>query len=177
MMFRTLLLLFAIFVAACDSADTSPKLSVSLDNLIVLDNGGVAGENNRTIELFQSHYRKDNGVEVNDIPFYIHSEFSEGLFVASRKPIGTAKYVDLMGYVDAEGRTIIPFQYKWAEPFHQGRARANVEAGIGIIDTVGKWIIPPGKYEWLGPSHNGRCFYLTEKKWGILDIAKGATGT
>ncbi len=47
------------------------------------------------------------------------------------------------GYIDKTGREVIPCQYDWANPFHEGLAsvRFSYDSGYGFIDTTGREVI------------------------------------
>lgn len=50
-----------------------------------------------------------------------------------------------------------------ASKFQQGKAWARTEAGLGLLDTHGHWVVPPGRYEQLQPmesSATGLGIYL-----------------
>lgn len=59
------------------------------------------------------------------------------------------------GFIDTNGKEVIPCMYKEAKPFENGYARVKNELGWGIIDTQGNEIIPFGKYSRLGSFHDG----------------------
>ena len=47
------------------------------------------------------------------------------------------------GYIDGEGRVVLPFQYKWASDFAEGRAVVVVPSGTyALIDKTGREILP-----------------------------------
>ncbi|MFN7707939.1 MAG: WG repeat-containing protein [Sphingobacteriia bacterium] len=49
-----------------------------------------------------------------------------------------------MGFIDKNGKIIIPLNYPTLDVFYEGRALAQAENGKwGWIDTRGQWIIPP----------------------------------
>ena len=47
------------------------------------------------------------------------------------------------GYIDKTGREVIPCQYDWANPFHEGLASVlpSYGSGYGFIDTTGREVI------------------------------------
>ncbi|WP_202898757.1 WG repeat-containing protein [Porphyromonas uenonis] len=47
------------------------------------------------------------------------------------------------GYIDKTGREVIPCQYDWANPFHEGLAsvRFSYDSSYGFIDTTGREVI------------------------------------
>jgi hypothetical protein len=48
------------------------------------------------------------------------------------------------GYVTAEGTWALAPQWRQVRPFHEGRAAVETEAGWGVIDTSGGWVVEPG---------------------------------
>ncbi len=142
--------------------------TLDLSRLIVFNTfiRNSSGRENRQIQLF---YDRESGrhVTVSDLVLGFGNgatamQFSEGLAVASRQEHGPC------GYIDAVGRVVIPFQYDYAAPFSDGLAWVEVHGQEGIIDTAGRWIVPPGKYEKLGTFHEGRCAFLAHGLWGFL---------
>lgn len=51
------------------------------------------------------------------------------------------EYSKAYGGLDSSGKEVIPFIYKYLEPFSCGRAYAETEDKKGFIDTKGNWII------------------------------------
>ncbi|MFI3318050.1 MAG: WG repeat-containing protein [Rikenellaceae bacterium] len=47
------------------------------------------------------------------------------------------------GFVDMQGRSMIPSIYEWAGDFYEGRAEVQIEGRMGLIDRGGNYIIPP----------------------------------
>lgn len=47
------------------------------------------------------------------------------------------------GYIDKAGQEVIPCQYDWANPFHEGLASvlSSFDSGYGFIDTTGREVI------------------------------------
>jgi hypothetical protein len=64
--------------------------------------------------------------------FFIWDEyFSEGLIAATNEKMS-------IGYIDKTGKVVIPYQYKSAEPFKNGRARVKIGDKVFYIDKTGK---------------------------------------
>lgn len=102
------------------------------------------------------------------------ARFSEGLLVA-RRSSGV-----LQGYVDCAGRVVIPFRFAAAEPFCDGRARAQLPggddahdggSGWGLIDRNGRWVVRPDRYDDLGPFREERCAFRKGELYGLLDAS------
>lgn len=66
-----------------------------------------------------------------------------GPFAASQGLSAAVASSGLYGYLSAEGDWAIEPQFVWADTMHFGRARASTEAGMGLIDTNGQWLIEP----------------------------------
>lgn len=74
------------------------------------------------------------------------------------------------GYVDAHGRTVIPFQFSAAEEFSaDGLAVAALNGKFGFIDRRGRFIIPP-EYASAGAfDGNGLARVRIGSRWGLID--------
>lgn len=96
--------------------------------------------------------------------------FSDGLCVALQPCKEKRDRFDpyKRGYIDAQGRVAIPFQYDAADRFSDGLAWVIVGEARGIIDTKGRWVVEPGKYD-LSGFREGRCPFRREDRWGFLD--------
>ena len=142
-----------------------------------------SGLHNKHITLF---FSRKTGKPVEGIDLVIWSGFSDGLAAAQQNSDGG------FGYVDTTGRVVIPFQYRHADGFSEGRAvaipkdvdpsyaaggvidpngRWIVEPGKyqGLIDRAGRWIVKPGTYYELGQYRDGRCPFRVGNKWGLMD--------
>lgn len=71
---------------------------------------------------------------------------SDGLIPAASSDNG------LYGYLGPQGRWQVPPQYAWAGVFRNGVAEAEIEAGAGLINTQGNWLITP-KYDFVSHSY------------------------
>ena len=49
----------------------------------------------------------------------------------------------MYGYINRDGRWVIPPEFESAHAFHSGYARARIKGKMGIIDKKGRWVIPP----------------------------------
>lgn len=163
--------------AVCCGCSHIPRM-VNLNELILLESSVYdpqTGMYDKPVTLF---YSRKTGKRVRGIDMIVRSVFhevigvsalSEGLAVARRESEGN------VGYIDAAGRVVIPFQYREADPFHEGRAKVwmldeNEKFVCGLIDRKGKWVVPPGRYEELGLFREGRCAFRSGKRWGFLDV-------
>ena len=96
-------------------------------------------------------------------------DLKEGLAIVSLN----GKY----GYVNADGKEVIPPIYNAASPFHKGLAEVKFKNTRRIIDTCGKTIEVVGTAticedktgEKIGL--NDFCKVKTGRKWGILDAS------
>jgi hypothetical protein len=141
------------------------------------------GLHNKHVTLF---FSRKTGKPVEGIDLVIWSGFSDGLAAAQQNSDGG------FGYVDTAGRVVIPFQYRHAEGFSEGRAVVNpmnvdasyLAGGVidpngrwiiqpghyeGLIDRTGRWIVPPGRYYELAQYRDGRCPFRVDNKWGLMD--------
>lgn len=147
---------------------TEARPALDLGGLVMVETvvaNPETGLRDRRATLF---YDRTTGQRVDGLGLVIESEFSEGLAVARREG------QERLGYVDAAGRTAIPFRYYTAEPFHEGRAVVSVVGGDGepryaLIDRSGNWVVAPGRHEELGAFREGRCAFRSGRRWGLLD--------
>lgn len=101
----------------------------------------------------------------------------------------------LWGYIDCKGNLVIPGTFTWAEDFRGDYALARLipdgepvtEYGFfGVIDSSGRWVLPPEYYEILSISDSGNYaggrdtgVYLVVNGWqegskaGFFDIPSG----
>jgi bifunctional DNA-binding transcriptional regulator/antitoxin component of YhaV-PrlF toxin-antitoxin module len=71
----------------------------------------------------------------------------EGVRVHGRVVEGLRSVYDTQagrfGFVDTEGRLVIPARFRSVDDFHDGLARARDDAAFGFIDRTGEWVLPP----------------------------------
>lgn len=77
-----------------------------------------------------------------------------------------------VGYLDAEGKLCIPFQFESTEPFSEGLAEVSKDgAGIekwGFIDKSGKMVIEP-QFTETEPFSEGIAAVKQDDLWGYID--------
>ncbi len=73
------------------------------------------------------------------------------------------------GYMNRDGRIMIPFQYQSASGFKSGYASVKINNKYGLIDTLGNFIIEP---EYLSLSYfcNGVVIAKKDEKYGLIDL-------
>ena len=76
----------------------------------------------------------ETGYPIDLLEYYL-SDFSEG-----RARIKIDQY---WGYLDTNGNTVIPLQFKEAKDFSEGLAAVQVDNKWGYIDLNGNWIVEP----------------------------------
>jgi len=90
--------------------------------------------------------------------------FSEGLALV----MSNGKY----GYVDKQGKLVIPCQYTYAGYFSEGLAGVTVKEKdknkTGFIDREGKMVIPP-QFEGAYGFSDGMCLIVQNDKYGFID--------
>ena len=85
----------------------------------------------------------------------------------------------LLGYTEnvwgrdiKQSRVVIPFQFTWAAPFDKaGHAVVQLNGKTGMIDTVGRYVIP-AVYDFVYSFSNGYATVYRDGKFGAVD-AKG----
>jgi hypothetical protein len=134
--------------------DWAKVITVNQDEGIYLDR--QTGRNFECREFFLPRWG-DNG-------------FSEGL-CAVKERLENKHWYDKgkEGYIDRAGRLVIPFQYDYANNFHEGYAVATVGKARGLIDKRGRWFVEPGRYDALDGFREGRCAFKEQNRWGFLD--------
>ncbi len=87
--------------------------------------------------------------------------FSEGLCCVERD--------GLWGFVDAQGREVIPLRYGWADDFREGRTVVSLDEGFALLDRDGLEVLPPvyESLEWN--SAYGLVLAAYDGKMGIFD--------
>lgn len=75
-----------------------------------------------------------------------------------------------VGYVDRNGRLVIPPVFVEAETFSEGLAavRIDVTGPVGYIDTSGEMVIPP-RFEEAGFFSEGLAAASQQGEWGYID--------
>lgn len=48
----------------------------------------------------------------------------------------------LWGYVDSQGKEVIPLRYEWADDFREGRAAVQLDGNFALLDKEGNEILP-----------------------------------
>ena len=74
------------------------------------------------------------------------------------------------GYIDKNGKTIIPFQYQDANTFKNGIAWVKYKGKYGVINTSGDFVINPifdAGYDF----NNGVACVKKNKKLGFIDLS------
>lgn len=74
------------------------------------------------------------------------------------------------GYVDKEGKVIIPLKYDWADDFHDGYAQVKLKDKYGVIDKSDKKIIPI-KYDDISDYSEGLFKVKLKNKFGFIDTS------
>lgn len=96
----------------------------------------------------------------------IKSRFDDvGLFEDGLAP---AKMNGKWGYIDREGKSVIPYKYEAAAPFNTGLARVMLYGKYGFIDKSGLTVIP-FKYMLASDFDNGLARVVFDGKAGFVD--------
>ena len=75
---------------------------------------------------------------------------------------------DKFGFIDISGKTVVDFQYDWAEQFFDGLAMVVKDGKYGYINTAGEVVIP---LEFDGAEHfsEGLAAVEVNGRWGFMD--------
>lgn len=101
---------------------------------------------------------------------FIIGLLSFSLFSYAQKPpkLKQSEETKLWGYVNAQDKVVINYQYEKASNFYQGFARVQKKGKWGVINPEGKVILKI-KYEAVSYFKNGYMPVKTNGKWGLVD--------
>ena len=129
-----------------------------------------------------------NGEFVAPIEYIWIGEAKEGLFPAQKEvdhsdetetgdEVDTGDEIEfdtgllsVYGFLDASGKTVVPFEYEHAEAFSEGLAVVSKNNLYGYIDKAGKTVIPL-KYELAFSFSEGFAAVSEYGKYGFIDPA------
>lgn len=98
-------------------------------------------------------------------------DFSEGLAPVTYEYYGSGqKY----GFIDKQGKEVIPRIYDSAYGFHEGLAHVRKNGKDGVIDKNGKEVIPC-IYDFIDSFSEGVAAAQKDGKWGYIDKAGKST--
>jgi WG repeat protein len=86
----------------------------------------------------------------------------------SGKPLFAIMQNYRIGYIDAEGKIVIPCVYLNGSEFSEGLAAVRTAGRFGFIDEIGNWVIKP-QYEWAKPFVNGLAIVYKDGKPFYID--------
>ena len=120
------------FFAGCNSKKTNNISSESQNDTTTVTKKELTDDND---------YRLEGLAKAVSNYTCVTEPFKEGLAVVLLDCDGNHKY----GYIDKEGKEVIPFIYDHASSFNEGLARVEKNGKFGYIDKTGKLVIP---YQW-----------------------------
>src|SRR5450631_4004597 len=75
----------------------------------------------------------------------------------------------LAGFIDAEGRVVVPPSFEAASYFSEGKgAVVYADGNSGFLDNLGAQVIPP-LFQGLGRFHDGLCSIGSGGRVGYID--------
>lgn len=91
--------------------------------------------------------------------------------------LSPARLLGKWGFVNTEGKTVIPFQFEHANTFNENLAAVTQNNLIGYIDKFGDWVIPPRFTPMSGYSDplflpnfsDGLAVYRDKNKYGYIN--------
>ena len=102
--------------------------------------------------------------------YYLVSETRDKIIYAPlRDGLFSVKRGNKYGYIDADGNTVIPFEWDEAFDFSEGLAGVCKNDKWGYIDTTGSIVIPL-EYERTGYFSEGMGYIKDKGKAGFIDI-------
>ncbi|MDF2669441.1 MAG: hypothetical protein K0R67_1747 [Paenibacillus sp.] len=75
---------------------------------------------------------------------------------------------DKVGYIDRNGKWVIPPQYELGQSFDYGVAVVKLEGSFGLIDKSGVFVVKP-QYKYATFLYNGLVLVQKDDKWGVID--------
>lgn len=76
----------------------------------------------------------------------------------------------LIGFIDKNGKTVIPHQFTDAQNFSNGLAIVSTDKGIGVINTQGNFIVYPNNdYKNIEPFDKNVAVFQQGEYYGLLD--------
>jgi hypothetical protein len=75
---------------------------------------------------------------------------------------------DRWGYIDRQGKLVVPLQFDWADSFSEGLAAVPSGDLAGYIDAKGLWAIP-AKFRNAGEFHEGLASVRVGERWTYID--------
>lgn len=76
---------------------------------------------------------------------------------------------DRYGYLDMLNNIIIEPQFTHVEPFHEGRAVAATDCGVGLINKQGEWIIAPEHEDICWSADYNIATARNAHRWSLYD--------
>jgi WG containing repeat len=105
----------------------------------------------------------------------ISNDTTESNMIAGRELALTSKHLfrfirnDKFGYINEQGKIVIPAQFSRADNFSEGLAGVEVGGKYGMIDQTGKIVIKP-VYEFIYAFKNGQAKFIGfDQKAGFID--------
>lgn len=76
----------------------------------------------------------------------------------------------LIGFIDKNGKTVIPHQFTDAQNFSNGLAIVSTDKGIGVINTQGDFIVYPNNdYKKIEPFDKNVAVFQQGEYYGLID--------
>ncbi len=150
--------------------NNKPINTKEYSHFLILDNKSIIVSDTKEGNLFLIN-DKQKIKQLKNIADITNNGYSEGLIIAYDKK-------DKGGYIDVNGKIMIPFRYKYARKFSEGLAAVAKEDGLfGYINKQGK-VVLPFKYDRADAFTNGIAVvgigdynYIINTKGNV--IAKG----
>jgi hypothetical protein len=76
---------------------------------------------------------------------------------------------DKWGFVDLDGKEVVPPIYDLVGRFSEGRARIKLDGKWGVIDLEGNVVVSL-LYDWVRSFRQGRSVVERNGKWGVVDL-------
>jgi len=96
--------------------------------------------------------------------YWADRQFAERITAVGGGSYDKRKY----GFIDKSGRTVVDFQFDWAEQFFDGLAMVAKEHKYGYINTAGEVAIPM-QFDEADHFSEGLAAVLVGDRWGFID--------
>lgn len=108
--------------------------------------------------------------KLDDVDLLFIEGFSDGLLpvMGDENKYTFTPGTNLLGYIDRNGRIVIPRKFEIASSFRDGLAPVRVNGKWGVIDTTGQFIIEP-KYAEEFRFYEGLAAVKIGQKYGFID--------
>ncbi len=122
------------------------------------ENGGIS----------QGLIDKNGNLVIPFYKFFVLDHYSDGLIMVLQPVIENGEEVRRCGFVNLQGKIVIPFRYEYAGNFSEGFASVAMNGKKGYINKTGKLVLPY-KYDLAGDFEGGMAWVKLNGKQGYIN--------